>query len=182
MSCLVLCGHVCRANAIAMPIVQHHQQDAAVAQAGCDIVCRFIHPVPLPATQPAPSTTVRTPINAALCMDPLDTLLARPLHAAKAAVTATSSTTSSSSSYAARLGSAGCCEAVVGVLRIHGRQKQNYNDHSNNHNRNTVVASAARAVSALACLSVENSAWLASIGAFEELLVCWQVTARPGLS
>ena len=150
------------------PVVQHHQQDVAVAQAGCDIVCRFIHPLPLLSVQPTHTPAAAT--SPLLCSDPLDTLLARPLHTTKA----TGSTTSSSSfSYAARLGIAGACEAVVGVLRIHGRHRlDRHHSHSD-----TVVASAARAVSALACLSVENSAWLASIGAFEELLSCWQVHA-----
>ena len=64
---------------------------------------------------------------------------------------------------------------MVGVLRIHGRQMPDHHNHSHSHN--AVVASAARAVSALVCLSVENSAWLSSIGVFEELLACWQVHA-----
>ena len=82
------------------PVVQHHQQDVAVAQAGCDIVCRFIHPLPLPSAQPTHTPAAAT--SPLLCSDPLDTLLARPLHATKATATTTSSS-SFSASYNSRL-------------------------------------------------------------------------------
>ena len=82
------------------PVVQHHQQDVAVAQAGCDIVCRFIHPLPLLSVQPTHTPAAAT--SPLLCSDPLDTLLARPLHATKATATTTSSS-SFSASYDSRL-------------------------------------------------------------------------------